>query len=221
VQFGDGNDLLKLLPGASFGGLVDGAGGANTLELAKGPSPGTIDGIGTSFTGFGTVKVDSGANWTVTGSNTAGTVVNNGTLALGANASLTVTGAIDPTSTGVFQLNSSSLLEIAANVGSGDRISFLGSSETIVDKASLFGTNVGQQNYAGPLMLNFGAGDSIDLKDIASAGVSLNYASSTGLLQVISGAAMASLLFQRSSLGGGAFHAFDDGSGGTLITHTG
>jgi hypothetical protein len=113
------------------------------------------------------------------------------------------------------------LLEIAANVGSGDRISFLGSSETIVDKASLFGTNVGQQNYAGPLMLNFGAGDSIDLKDIASAGVSLNYASSTGLLQVISGgAAMASLLFQRSSLGGGAFHAFDDGSGHTLITHT-
>jgi len=147
--------------------------------------------------------------------------VNNGTLVLGANASLTVTGAIDPTSTGVFQLNSSSLLEIAANVGSGDRISFLGSSETIVDKASLFGTNVGQQNYAGPLMLNFGAGDSIDLKDIASAGVSLNYAGSTGLLQVSSGAAMASLLFQRSSLGGGAFHAFDDGSGGTLITHTG
>ena len=73
VQFGDGNDLLKLLPGASFGGLVDGGGGSNTLELAKGSSSGTIDGIGTGFTGFGTVKVDSGANWTVTGSNTAGT----------------------------------------------------------------------------------------------------------------------------------------------------
>jgi hypothetical protein len=220
AQFGDGNDLLKLLPGATFGGLVDGGGGSNTLELAKGPSLGTIAEIGTSFTGFGTVMVDSGANWKATGSNTAGTVMNNGTLALGANANLTVTDAVKPASAGVFQLNSNSLLEIAANVGSGDRISFLGSSETIIDKASLFGTNVGQQNYAGPLMLNFGAGDSIDLKDIASAGVSLNYASSTGLLQVISGAAMASLLFQRSSLGGGAFHAFDDGSGGTLITHT-
>jgi hypothetical protein len=220
VQFGDGNDLLRLLPGASFTGLVDGGGGSNTLELAKGPSPGTIGGIGTSFTGFGAVTVDTGANWTVTGSNTAGTVANNGTLALGAHAHLAVTSAIDPASTGVFQLNSSSLLEVAANVGSGDRISFLGSSETIVDKASLFGTNVGQQNYTGPLLLNFGAGDSVDLKDIASAGVSLNYTSSTGLLQVSSGAAIASLLFQRSSLGGGVFHTGDDGSGHTLITHT-
>ena len=60
-------------------------------------------------------------------------------------------------------------------------------SETIIDKASLFGTNVGHPNYAGPLLLNFGAGDSIDLKDVASAGVSLNYTSSTGLLQVSSG----------------------------------
>jgi hypothetical protein len=145
--------------------------------------------------------------------------VNNGTLALGANAHLTVTGAIDPASTGVFQLNSNSLLEVAANVGSGDRISFLGSSETIIDKASLFGT-VGQQGYTGPLMMNFGAGDSIDLKDIAFAGVNLSYANSTGLLQVSNGAGAASLLFQKSTLGGGIFHASDDGSGGTLITHT-
>ena len=39
AQFGDGNDLLKLLPGATLrrpGSMAEAA--ANTLELAKGPS---------------------------------------------------------------------------------------------------------------------------------------------------------------------------------------
>jgi hypothetical protein len=213
------NNRLVVGPGAVFNGDVVAGGGANTLELAQGASTGSIGGIGSSFAGFGTVAVDSGANWTLTGSNTAGTMLNNGTLAVGVGGSLNITAAVNPASTGLFVLNTGSLLEIAADVGSGNQLSFLGSSEAIVDKASLFGTNVGQSTYTGPMIENFGIGDSIDLKDIDFAGVSLNYTSATGLLQVASGASNgASLLFQNSTLLAGTFHSADDGSGHTLIT---
>jgi hypothetical protein len=216
VQFAAGDDLLRLLPGASFTGLVDGGDGSNTLELAQGALPGSIGGIGASFTGFDIVTVHSGANWTLAGSNTVDTILNNGTL--GIAASLSVTVAVDPASTGLFELTDSSL-EIAANVGAGDRMSFLGStSELIIDAASLFGANVGQIDYTGPLIENFGAGDRIALMDIAPAGVNLAYDSASGLLQVVSGGIAASLLFQNSSLGVGQFHSADDGAGHTWIT---
>jgi len=58
-------------PGAVFGGTVSGnTGGSNTLELASGGSTGTLSGLGTSFVNFGTVTVDSGASWKLTGANT-------------------------------------------------------------------------------------------------------------------------------------------------------
>src|SRR5712691_3552838 len=68
VVFAAGNDRLILNPGAVFVGKVDGGGGTNTLELAAGLGTGTISGIGTSFTNFGVLTVDSGASWAVTGS---------------------------------------------------------------------------------------------------------------------------------------------------------
>ena len=66
VQFGAGDDTLKLLPGAKFTGVVDGGGGKNTLELASGTSAGHLSEIGTAFTNFGTLLLDSG-KWTLTG----------------------------------------------------------------------------------------------------------------------------------------------------------
>ena len=55
-------------PGAVFNGKVVGSTGAsNALELASGGSTGTLSGLGTSFTNFGTVTVDSGAAWELTG----------------------------------------------------------------------------------------------------------------------------------------------------------
>lgn len=84
VRFGAGNDLLKILPGASFTGLVDGGGGTNTLELTGSTSVGRLTGLGTSFTNFGTLRLDSGAQWTLagTGSNSLGTVAITGFTAL-------------------------------------------------------------------------------------------------------------------------------------------
>jgi hypothetical protein len=220
VHFGAGttNNLLVVDPGAVFNGNVVGGGGANTLELAQGAVAGSLGGIGSTFIGFGTLTVDSGADWTLTGNNTAGTVLNNGTLAIASNGSLDVTTTIDPTSAGQFQLGNNSVIDIAAAIGSATRITFLGAAEAIIDTASQFGANVGQSTYSGPLFENFGLGDKIDLKDVSSASLTLDYTSSTGLLQIASGGVnLASLMFQTSSLASGTFLASDDGSGHALI----
>jgi hypothetical protein len=66
VQFGGGDDLLVVEPGAVFVGKVDGGGGNNTLELAAGAGPGLLSGLGTNFVNFGSVVFDPGAAWTVT-----------------------------------------------------------------------------------------------------------------------------------------------------------
>jgi hypothetical protein len=89
-----------------------------------------------------------------------------------------------------------------------------------VDAAKQFGLNVGMTNYTGPLLEHFIAGDSVDLKNVPSAGLVLNYATSTGDLQISSGGAvLATLQFQNSSLGTGTFHTAADGIG-TLLTHS-
>jgi hypothetical protein len=66
VQFGGGDDLLVVDPGAVFIGKVDGGGGNSTLELAAGAGMGTLPGLGTSFVNFASVVFDPGAAWTVT-----------------------------------------------------------------------------------------------------------------------------------------------------------
>jgi collagen type I alpha len=72
VYFGTGASHLILDPGASFvGSVVANASFANALELASGSGVGTLSGvIGAEYTGFTTVAVEPGANWTLSGTNT-------------------------------------------------------------------------------------------------------------------------------------------------------
>jgi hypothetical protein len=81
VRFGAGDDLLTLLPGASFTGLVDGGAGTNTLELA-GTVAGSLTGLGTGFVNFETLLVDVGAQWTVAGNGDLGGIAISGLTAL-------------------------------------------------------------------------------------------------------------------------------------------
>jgi hypothetical protein len=106
VAFGSGNDRLVVDPGAVFIGNVDGGGGNNTLELASATSAGTISGFGTSFQNFGSITVDAGAQWTITGSNTLasttsatidGTLVGSGPLTNAGTPTGSGTLVIDPT----------------------------------------------------------------------------------------------------------------------------
>src|SRR5262249_4865922 len=89
VVLSNSDDRLVIDPGAVFIGNVDGRGGSNTLELASAASGGTISGLGSKSLKFGTIPVDAGAQWTITGTNTitsnvtvtgAGTLINTGTI---------------------------------------------------------------------------------------------------------------------------------------------
>ncbi len=220
IVFGSGNDRLVVDPGAVFIGTVNGGGGLNTLELAAGTATGSIGGIGTQFSNFGSVAVDPAAVWSLTGTNTAAVLTNAGTLDIAASASLLVTGSIDPASTGLFEINAGSLLEIAANTGTVDSIRFLGTGEAIIDHAASFGIHPGTTSYAGPLIEGFGINDKIDLKDVAFASVGTTYNATTGLLTIRTGTVgVASLLFDKATLGTGTFHTQNDGTGHTLIIH--
>ncbi len=80
---GTSSALVTLEPGAVFVGSVVGGSGNNTLELGSAGSTGTVAGLGTSFKNFGTIVVDAGAQWVLSGSNTinnGATLTNAGTL---------------------------------------------------------------------------------------------------------------------------------------------
>jgi hypothetical protein len=211
-----GTNRLVFDPGATFTGGVNGGNG--TLELATGS--GSIGGIDTGvFNHFQTVDVDSGAAWTLSGSDSAPTLLNLGTIITA--GSLDVSTAVDPNSTGLFELGSGSTSEFAADVGTQNQMMFLTNSKLVIDNAASFGINVGTSSYAGPQLQDFSAGDTIDLRNFSPSGATLNFNSSTGLLQVTDTANQAaSLSFQTSSLGSGAFQIASDGSSGVLITHT-
>jgi hypothetical protein len=212
------NNLLVIKPGAVFNGAVEATSGSNsTIELANGS--GAVSGVGGGqFNGFDTLQAGSGANWTLNGSNTIGTVLNDGRLDVA--GSLEVTTAVDPDSTGIFQLDGPSTLEIAAALGTDSTISFATGSNLVIDSYGLFGENVGTTSYAGPLLENFG-GSTVDLEGFGIAGLSMSFSDSSGLLQLTNAASqMATLTFQTSSLGAGAFNFISDGGTGVLITHS-
>ncbi|MCW3477889.1 alkaline phosphatase family protein [Limobrevibacterium gyesilva] len=220
-----GSNSVVVNPTAAFKGLVDGGSGANALELAGGTGSisGLSGGSGTvtengswSFASFQTVSVDTGGTWTLNGGNVP-TIANNGTVNV--SGSLDVSSAIDPTSSGLFQLTSDATLEVAAAIGSNARMTFLSPSELVIDNPLTFGSNVGSASYAGSTLQSFGAGDMIDLKQFGQTGAATQYDTSTGLLQISNGTQQhASLDFQTSSLGSGSFHVASDGSGGILVT---
>jgi hypothetical protein len=176
-----------------------------------------------AITGAGALQADSGATLALTGAvNSATTVKDNGTVSIGVGDKLTVTGAVDPASTGVFLLNNSSVLDVAVDKGTSNKMSFIGTGRLAVDAIAQFGNNIGTTSYTGPLLENFGIGDAIQLKDLNFAGASIvSYTAASGLLQLANGATKSTLLFQDSTLGGTkAFHLGNDGGGHVLLTET-
>jgi hypothetical protein len=207
----------------SSGGTLDITGnvtGSGTLTVGSG----TIDSSGSSVS-IGSASVNAGSGWTVSGADSIANLTDNGTITVASGGSFDVSSALDPASTGSFQLTTKGSLEISTILGTGTKIQFLGASQAnklIIDSATKFGTNAGAASYAGPLLEGFTVGDIIDLKDIANTGLGLNYSAASGDLQITgsAGDALATLAFQNSTLGTGTFHATSDSAGGTLITHS-
>jgi hypothetical protein len=209
-------NLLQIGAGATFAGSVNGDGGA--MELLRGT--GAISGISNSgqFSGFQSLDVDTGAHWALNGSgNSIANVADNGALTV--DGSLDVTTAINAASVGAFDLGAGGDLEVAAATGAQTAIDFEGASQLVVDNAALFGTGVGGTAYLGSLLENFGAGDSVDIHNFSALGAALAYDPTSGLLQISNVGELATLDFQKSTLGSGSFHLTADASGsGLLIT---
>ena len=185
--------------------------------------------VATAASSAASVTVAAGTTWTIATAYTAANLLNAGTIAIASGGSLDVSSSVNPSSSGIFQLQGSGSLEIAAALGSVSKIQFLAptnkalapTNKLTIDSAANFGTYVGT-TYAGPLLEGFAAGDVIDLRGIANSGLGLSYVTASGDLKITGsgGGTLATLQFQNTTLGTGAFHVASDGSGGTLITHS-
>ena len=165
-------------------------------------------------------SVAAGAALLVTGSVHTANLLNKGATLISLGASLDVTNAVNPASTGLFLLTEQSTLEIAKLMGGGAQITFLGGSNTLaIDNASKFGLYAGNA-YAGPILEGFQASDAVDLKGIADTGLQLNYTAASGDLKITNsgGSLVAALHFQNSTLGSGSFQIGTDHAGGSLVT---
>jgi hypothetical protein len=215
VNIGDDN-TLDVEAGATFVGKVIDPGGSDTLELSGG-APGTLAGLGTSIVGFDAAVIDADATWTLLGPNSIDTLRNDGAATLAAGGSLDV-ATIDPNSTGVFNLGHDSTLDVGEAPGAQARIDFLGDARLVVERADAFGTSVGAPSHAGPLLQGFAGGDTIDLRDVASAGLQIHYVATSGLLKIRrAGMIEANLLFQSFDPLALSLHLAPDGHGGTLL----
>ena len=167
---GSGTNRLIVDPGAQFIGKVTAnSTAANTIELVSGTgSIGGLGGVGSAFTNFQTLAIDAEGSWTLTGANTTSSVLDAGSL------------------------------DLAGTLNNSATITFQGTSQLLIDNAASFGSNIGTPSYTGPQLKSFVGGDKVDLKNISSANVNLNYNATTGLLQITNGASqVATLDFQN------------------------
>jgi autotransporter passenger strand-loop-strand repeat protein len=219
VEFaGTASDRLVIDPGAAFGGTVAGnPSPGNVLELASGGTTGTITGLGTSFTDFAGVTVDSGASWQLSGSNTItpggflfneGTLINVGTLTL---SGATLSGGnvvndggivLDPstlsvgdmTGSGSVTVSSGSVFDVLSG-SSGDVIVSSGGTLELEGGAVANGVTYApgslEEAGAGETFSNYVVSSGLTL-DVASGGtVSGATVSSGGTLDVFEGGTLA------------------------------
>ena len=186
------------------------------LQAARAPSA-DVSSSG-QFQNFSTLAVDTGGTWTLNGTDTIANLIDNGVLDIG--GSLAISTAVNPASTGAFDLIAGSTFEVASMAAQSDQVSFQGGASLVIDNAGSFGVNVGKSTYAGPLIESFGSNSSIDIKNVSSTNSSFTYNAASGLLQISNSAGQsASLDFQTSTLGAGTFQLASDGHGGVLVTH--
>jgi len=223
VSLGAGNNRFVEDAGATVGNVfVTGSG--NVLELAAGTAAtGTIAGIGPSFTGFGSVTVDAGAAWTLTGANTLATgttFTNAGSLTVSA-ATLTDAGAlvnngqilIDPSSVtvaslagiGTVTIGAGSTLDVTGSISAGQTIVFADATGVL---------DLGAPSQASGVIGGFVSGDIIDLTGIAHAGSDKVNLLAGNTLQVITGSGTIDLdLAPSASFTGDYFHLSAAGGG--------
>ena len=173
VQASGANDVVQLAPFYQFTGTVTGN-STGTLELQSFAAMGTVGGISTEFVGFGTVQVDTGAHWQLTGSNT---LTSGQQLLIQSGATLSITG-----SGGVFQAGSTltkvGLLSlISDNVNDSGVV--VNNGTIIVDPSTL---TVGALTGTGTLDID--TGSSVTTTGSVSSGQTIAFIGTSGQLQI-------------------------------------
>ena len=196
ASFGSGA-VLTIDPGAMFVGGVAAAGDTQ-LELANGGSTGTLSGLASAYSGFGSVIVDNGAYWILTGSNTllgGVSLTNSGTLAVvGTLSNFGSIGGVVTVASGGTLVNQGTLggtgstAATAVTLASGGRL-ILDAGESVVGKLTgTSGTTLELAGGTGTGRLS-GLGGSISgfTKLVVDAGAAWSL---TGNNTVASGAAL-------------------------------
>jgi hypothetical protein len=157
VDFIGAGDRLIVDPTAVFIGIAAaGPGGPNVLELA-GSSVGTLSGIGTNFTGFGTIAVDAGANWTLAGSNS---VSGPEPIYIGTGGNLDIAGALSGPA--AFALDGGTL-QIAGALNPNTSFALSGGTADMLQLDAVTGITLANA------ITGFGPDDGIVLPDVTFA----------------------------------------------------
>ena len=130
-------------PGASFVGSVSAyAGATNSIELGSGASAGTITGLGSQFTNFKDIAIDTGATWTISG-NATGLTNHEAITGLTGRDTIDLTGVAatsDSFASGVLTLFSAGNVELGTlDLGFAD---FLAGSTISVQSDGHGGTDI-------------------------------------------------------------------------------
>jgi hypothetical protein len=204
VQFGDGNNLLQLQPGAQLVGTVTGGTGQNTLGLTSGT--GTLYGLGGAVTGFNVINAYQGANWTLAGTiGTGVTLTNSGTLA-GGSAGLRISAAVSAKygNTGTIEVAGNGVTTLLGNVASNQTAQFGGDSGTLA-----LGNLVG---FSGTIA-GFTPGDTLVL--LGTTATSATYSNHS--LTINNGGRVVSKLALQGAVASNGFAVTTDRAGNTDI----
>lgn len=229
VEFGTGTERLVVDKTGVFVGQVIGStdtGASTTVEFASGFSGtlsalsgtgGTVTDASGSFSvqAITTLALDTGSSFKVADTGTITDLLLDGSLST--SGSLAVT-TVEASSTGTADIAANATLDVTTDEAAGSAIDFTGASATLtIEDTSVFGTGVGTSAYTGPTIENFAPGETINLAHFASAGATITgFNAITGLLQLISGAAQATLKL-AGSFAGEYFHVGPDAGSGTDV----
>jgi hypothetical protein len=194
-------NLLVINAAASLQGNVDLGGG--TLEIRRdGKKVATLS---SDVSDIGTLKVDNKAILYAAGTiveTSMASVLNNGTILLGAGDNLTLAG--DVSGQGMFDLGPGADLVLNGGVAARQVIDFTGAHDTL---------SIGQIGAFDGAVEGFTLGDTIDLTGVALGSVE-NLSFGGGKLTIAAGAATFQIDFTSpNSFGSASFSAFADGAG--------